>query len=349
VDKDPATEAALVVADFGASVEAGIRACVRVKDAVESFAGDRARLDMFIDGLVQGGVLSAAEAEMGLDSPKLSKLRKAGEHADLLRRPEVFSQLKPGYTILYHTVLLHEVLNGNEEERRNELVRKLQAAGAELSREYLIEQTKLAKLAIQAAQITQTKGAEQEGPAIATLDAAAFMLAPILGKTLGSLIEARHTFDLLMLKPAGVDLTYLGRDYGEVGALASCLPLHQILDEDAVVAIVVRLRDLRLATEVLLPLCGIARLSRVLLPRRPASPDVTDDEVVVAACRGEAQLGATGTDAWVKGEGSIDFASLAARLAPSATRRLELFSHDAPPEGWHSIAAGNSWVAMPSV
>lgn len=77
----------------GTRLEFLIGACVLVRDAIDAYRGHREREDAFLAILVEGRVLPRAEAQLGFASPKLSKLRAVGDHADILRHPDVFPLL----------------------------------------------------------------------------------------------------------------------------------------------------------------------------------------------------------------------------------------------------------------
>src|SRR5262249_30717449 len=138
---DPAAEASLVAADWHRSAESLILACTRIKDAFLTFGKEQALLKAFITGLVDGQVLSTAEAKLGRAAPKLTKLIKIGEHAELLRREQISRLLVPSYTTVYHvTVLFEKLSKGDEEQSIKELERILAKCPGELSRDYLIEE-----------------------------------------------------------------------------------------------------------------------------------------------------------------------------------------------------------------
>jgi hypothetical protein len=389
--KDPRVEAEQVVADLGLGVEAEIGAYVRVNDAIESFERDAPSLNDFLAGLVEGRVLSTREFRMGLSSPKLSKLRQVGEHADLLRHPDILSLLKPGYTILYQVVALHGELRGDETARTEALARILSAApGNELSREFLSDQTKLTKKVTQTVnggkasrapeptaanfdrqniiknlidagtsvddiakrfgwkkvEIQNLVDAIRQGPASGDDEVATDNELTAVGTTLAGLIRVGATFDLLLLTPDEGELTRLREDYGEADALERCLPLHAVVGPDAVAVVSGRVSDL-VVIQNLLQLCGFGRRPRIFLPRPPALPDVTDDDVIVAVARGEARLSSTKV-AWFKGDDPIEPGSIAELLAPEASRRLHVFAPEAL-NGWTTVAGDDTWLEMPSL
>src|SRR5262249_16686190 len=94
---------------------------------------------------------------------------------------------------------------------------------------------------------------------------------------------------------------------------------------------------------VLLPICGFPRPSRILLVRRPTSLDVTDAEVLIMAERGEMRLSPP-EDWLVEGKEMIDAPALAARLHPAPSRQAQVFA-PARTGGWRRLG----WVEEPSV
>jgi hypothetical protein len=392
---DPRAEAAQVVADLGLGVEAEIGAYVRVNDAIESFERDTPRLNDFLAGLVDGHVLSAREARMGLSSPKLSKLRRIGEHAALLRHPEILALLKPGYSLLYQVVELYGELTGDETVKIKALTDVLSAApGNELSREHLIEHTKLAKRAAKLAREAARranggKASPIPEPAATNFDRRNIITALLptgasideiaktvgwkkaqvqgfidaiqrtkgeeaaeddesvaVGTTLATLIKIGTTFDLLLLTPDERELARLREDYGEAEALARCLPLHRVVGPDAIAVVSGWVRDLPVILDVVLPLCGFGRRPRVLLPRPPASPDVTDADVIVVAARGEARLSPVEEITW--GDDPIEPTSVAELLVPDASGQLHVFARGAS-DGWTTLTGDETWVERPSL
>ena len=324
---DPAAEASLVAADWHRSTESLILACTRIKDAFVTFGTDQALLKAFIAGLVDGHVLSTAEARLGRAAPKLTKLIKIGEHADLLRRKQISPFLVPSYTTIYQLVVLAEKLP-KDEQGINELVRIMAKCPDELTREYLIEETRRLK---------RTRSMAKD------LTAARIKSEPVTEQKSSNLTQSGEQFDLLLLTPKQKDLAFLRADYADGSTLERCLPLLRLIDHSAAVVIVTRISDLPVIANILLPICGFPRPSRVLLVRRPTSLDVTDAEVLVMAERGEMRLSPP-EDWLVDGKETIDAPAIAARLYPAASRKAHVFA-PAQMDGWRRLG----WVEEPSV
>jgi hypothetical protein len=331
-DLNPAAEASLVAADWHRSAESLILACVRIKDDLLAFGQDQTLLEAFLTGLVDGHVLSRAEAKLGRRAPKLVKLVKIGEHAELLRQKEISPFLVPSYSTIYQLVVLFEQLPKGEQGTK-ELARILAAHSGEISREYLSEETRRLKQMRSAA-----KG----------VTAARITSEPVAEQKPDNLAEAGKKFDLLLLTPREKDLAFLRADYADGSTLQRCLPQLKRIEHSAAAVIAARIFDLPMIVNVLLPLCGFLRLSRVLLARQPTSPDVTDADVFVTAQRGEIRFSPPEDPRWLDDADPIDSAEIAARLFPATSRRLHVFA-SAKADGWHCLVGDDSWAEQPSL
>jgi len=305
----------LVVSGLRSSVRAVIDACVLVAETVRRFEGDRESLDEFLDVLADGNVIPRKQARLGSKSSKLSKLRKIGEYAELLRRNEIIKHLEPGYTVNYHVTLLYEALPGDEGARVKRLVQILEVEGG-LSREFLIQQTRLAEQA----------GRLQAGP-------------EAMFGSLGAASRSGHDFDLVLLTPNRRDLQRLGEDYA--GEVPWSLPGHARVDAKAAAMVVVSLAEFPVVETRLLPSCGFENISSVFLVREPVDADVTAMQVIVIAERG------VGGDyipdfQWLPDDEPLDAASLASRLMPDAKNKLHAFA-SAKSDGWCSIVGEANW------
>ena len=101
-------------------------------------------------------------------------------------------------------------------------------------------------------------------------------------------------FDLVLLTPSERDLKHLRADYAGAQTLKNCLPPHAHLEGNAAIVVAAKIPDLPVIADVLLLLAGFKRPTRVLLARRPASPDVSDAEVLIAAERGDIEVECAG-------------------------------------------------------
>lgn len=331
-DLNPAAEASLVAADWHRSAESLILACVRIKDDLTAFGQDQTLLEAFLAGLVDGSVLSRSEAKLGRRAPKLFKLVKIGEHADLLRRKEISDFLPPSYSTMYQLVVLFEQLQKGEQGIK-ELARILAAGQGEISREYLSEQTHRLKQKRSGAKGVSTAPVRSE---------------PIVEVKPGELTEGER-FDLLLLTPSKQDLRLLRADYTEASTLQRCLPpLSKLIDPGAAIIIAARVSDLPVIVNILLPLCGSSRPSHILLARQPASPDVTDAEVFVTTESTELGLSLPEDGGWLDHAGPIDAPAVAARLCPAASRKLHVFAA-AQADGWRCLVGDDSGIEKPSI
>ena len=89
----PLQEAQRVSSSWHESVSSLLDACERIHRVLDTFDEDEAKQAQFIKGLVKGRVLTEREGKLGVGSPKLSKLRTIGQHADLLRRRSITTHL----------------------------------------------------------------------------------------------------------------------------------------------------------------------------------------------------------------------------------------------------------------
>jgi hypothetical protein len=122
------------------------------------------------------------------------------------------------------------------------------------------------------------------------------------------------------------------------------------VDEGAVVVIVAREADRPVIADRLLPLCGprVSGVSRVLLVRRPASPDITDAEVIIIAHRRDVQPCMPENGVWFDDAGPFDPLAVAEGFCPGAARKAHVFA-PARTEGWACLVGDDSWFAMPSI
>jgi hypothetical protein len=269
---DPKTEGRLAANDWHGSVKSLISACVRIRRVILTGRVDQAYLQALLTALVDGRVLSKAEARLGLAAPKLSKLIKIGQGADLLRRSEIAPFLMPSYTTIYQLVVLSETLpDGHEEQKAEALVRILAACPGEISREYLIEETRRLKRARNVAKAVNGIRLPERPPT---------------EPKPRDLLEAGEQFDLLLLTPSKSDLGLLRTDYSD-GTLERCLPLYKLIRESAAAVIAAQIADLPLIGNVLLPLCGFS--SREGRPLRMFPKPKSSSRPNVAGC-GSARL-----------------------------------------------------------
>jgi hypothetical protein len=304
-----------VVSGLRSTVRAVIDACVLITETVRRFEGDRESLDEFLDVLADGNVIPRKQARLGSKSSKLSKLRKIGDYAELLCRDEIIEHLEPGYTINYHVTLLYDALAGDEDARVMRLVQILEAEGG-LSREFLIQQTRLAE---QAARL-------QADP-----EADLWSADTVSGRD--------REFDLILFTPTRRDLQRLGEDYA--GEVPWRLRVHERVAVKAAAVVIAKLADFPTIASRLLPSCGFEDISHVFLVREPVDADVTGAQVIVIAERG------VGGDhipdfQWLTDGESLDDGYLASRLVPNAKNKLHAFA-SAPSDGWCSILGEANW------
>jgi hypothetical protein len=323
---DAAAEAALVVGGFQSGTRAVLDACARTNEALQRFPDDNPELiDAFLAVLVEGNIVSRSEARLGKASPKLSKFKTIGQHAEILRDERVFCYLPPAYSVIYQATVLYSLLEGNEAHRLDQLVREL-AALSPLSRERLAartEEIKRAKKGVSALPSIADAGdhrADGDVNPIGSIgtDYKLVLLTPDRARDLGRLSDDAED----------PDFVHLGRE---------------LLAEDAVAVVVARLADIPLIESRLLPILGFSFISRVCLIRIPPHADVTAAEVIIFAHREETVFAATFK--WVAEGDAFDARSAVEALLPEGGRKLHLFAEESDGSSgeWLSVVGDANW------
>lgn len=315
-ETNPTALGAQVVSGLRSTVRAVIDACVLISETVRRFEGDRESLDEFLHVLADGNVIPRKQARLGSKSSKLSKLRKIGDYAEMLTRDGIIKHLEPGYTINYHVTLLYDALLGDEEARVKRLVQILQVEGG-LSREFLIQQTRLAE------------------------KAARLLADPEVDLWNGDAVPGKdQKFDLILLTPDRRDLQRLGEDYE--GELPWCLRVNERVAAKAAALVVASLADIPAIASRLLPLCGFESIKHIFLVREPIDADVTGAQVIAIAERGGRGSDHIPDFQWLPDGEPLDAGSLASRLVPAAANKLHVFAPTGA-EGWCSIIGEANW------
>jgi hypothetical protein len=327
---DPAYEGGMVAHEWRSAVvmqyrsaEMLIRACVRIKDALRSFGDDDDRLDVFLAALVEGGVLTQAEAESGSASPKLVKLRKIGERGDLLLDDRVLPFLTPGYSTAYQTtVLCNHLPKADREETIDKLLSTFKAMGPAVTRKGLIGATRDAKVKPLADKKVDEKRSNMPPR-----------------PTMGDVIAAGERFNLLAMTLHGEDLRLFTADFPNPDALAEEMPLADLLEQDAAVVVFARIIDLPVIAEKVPLITGVRRISRVILLRQPASSDVTEAQVVVIAERGDVTCALPQNCEFLA---ATDTSAILAELFPQWTKTLHVFAREQT-AGSICLVGDDSW------
>lgn len=209
-NRDIVDDAKRVVSGLRSGVRAVIDACVLTATTCQRFPDS---IDAFLDVLVAGNIISRAERRLGRASPKLSKLRTIGSHAELLNREEIFPHLVSGFTVLHQLTLLYKELPGDDEEARVEQLAEALKIQPELTMEFLKTQTNLAK---------EKKKSNTIAAPEAPSDSSAF--AECLACTAGGAVESGPAkYDQVLLTPDFRDVRRLGDEYPEGADLPRCL------------------------------------------------------------------------------------------------------------------------------
>lgn len=310
---DPTVLASRVAEGMRAGVRSVVEACVLLFWALQLFDADSNLLEQFRTALVGEKVLPWRSARLGYEKSHLSMLRKIGEFAFLLLDDTILKYLEPGRSILYYVVRLYEELSGDHQLRVARMVELFEAEG-HLSREFLIEQVKKAEKA------RQPDTPHEDDPWVSA--------------------NSVRNFDLVLM--TAVDRRDIRRMVEYADRSPRCLRIHERVSEDAIGVAIARLVDLPVIENKLLPGCGFASISRVLILQQPADPVVTNAQVVVIATRGARDSSDLADFQWLTGGASLDNVSLANRLVPDAENKLHLFA-TAESDGWNSIIGEANW------
>jgi hypothetical protein len=343
--EDGAREAKKVVVSWRASASSLLDACVRIHEVTTAYRDNEAELNKFIDGLVEGGVLTPNEGAKGIKSPQLSKLRTIGERAPMLRDAELGTRLTSDYSTMYQLCVLDKQMSARltDEKQRLEKLKSVVANAPEISRNFFASETKKEKAKSQRLSQKRSKASSLDSKIVADLDSDAALT------TLAGVIDSEEKFDLVLMTPNEKVLRQFAEDYAE-DIFETCFPIHSAFaDEGETAAIVVVPASwLSVVIDRLLPECGFNRQStHVLLLKKPSGPDITDDLVIVVAHRGcDADFGALSKPLWEdesESRGRVDPTAIADTLFPDLKRRLHVFAEEET-EGWCSLIGKAAWV-----
>jgi hypothetical protein len=293
-----------------------IEACVLLDKGMRLCEADAASKDQFLQSLAEVNVIPKRSSRTGegFEKSKLSMLRKIGEHADLLLDDRLFKFLEPGRSILYHVIRMWQELPGGHDERMARLIEIFESQGS-LTRSFLIDQIGLAKRA--SLPVTQ-QATEQWTP--------------------GAELE---DFDLVLASAVSPrDVRRLTDEYADRPPL--CICVHERVAKVAVGIFICRLIDLPIVANKLLPGCGFATISRIILPTSPDDSNVTNAQAVVIASRGRRDIEGITELPWLGPDESLEPVSLASRLVPNAKNKLQLFA-TMQTDGWSSITGDANW------
>ena len=328
-------EGTAVVAGLRSGVIATIDACVKTQEATIRFKSDKQAIDDFLTPLVEAKILSSSEARLGLASPKLSKLGKIGEYADLLRYEQIiryfFQTGCSGYGPIYQvTVLLDQMPTdlGND-ERVQRLVETLERGQVDTlhAMRRLTKQFKDAKrgvsvklpISVDASLPDQISVGETGDPPS---------------------VHVEDGSDLVLAMPDRSDLRKLREGYVDP---PRCLQVGEAIADDAVVIVVAALSDLPVIENYFLPYFGFEGIApRLFLSRLPAGPEVTEAQVIIVADRGSGDRARLSEIVWPAEGRAIDPLTLAAKWVPDATKKLALFASE-DTDGWQSIVGDANW------
>lgn len=334
---DTVAEAERVAEDWRGGSDSIIRAGVRIENYLRTAEGKDEKVSSFINELVKHGVLTPNDAKLGVEkSSKMSKLRTIGRHERTLRLPEVARFLEPSYTAIYATAQLIELLPADDHEQKvRTLVSALEACPGGSMRDFLEGRIKEIKSA-------RTLRKSSRLPAVPAAPS-----ATSANPTLLELIEARAQFDLAVLDISDKSAV-IRADYAPGSSLVDCLPLREVMADGAAVLVGGRTSDIPAIVTKLLPACGFARPTDIILLRRPKTPRIINDQVVVVASRGTLQSSFRGDDDWLNEGEEVDLRTIAEQLYPDAVSKLHVFA-EAQSGDWACLIGLDSWIKQPSV
>jgi hypothetical protein len=327
---EAAAEGAVVVAGLRSGVLSTIDACVRTLESTAKFKGDVEAITAFLGPLVEAKVLSASEARLGLASPKLSRLCKIGEYAERLRHEHIVRYFLEtgcsGHTLIYQVAVLLDQTPADrgEEERVQQLVNTLRREQVETRQDML----------------RLTRELKQAKRDLSAYDAGSILVQ----RTEENSAVVSRRYDLVLAVPQPSHLRKLEEYYTETADQLDQLPRRLVdedLSEDAILVVVAQVSDLPVIKEKLLPRCGFTDIPlRVLLTHCPGDPDVTHAQAMIVAERGSGNRARLSDFAWHPHGELSDQVMLAARLAPHAKSKLDLFASKTI-DGWFSLSSEN--------
>lgn len=328
---DPVAEGARVARLLNASPENIIRACASICVVCTTLGQDRQAWDYFLAELAKGNIISAAEVRLGTRSPKLSKLKTIGEHADLLLGPHVLPLLRGWWTFIYAAVQNYKASQGEETSRVDHLIRTLKECPETSAVEHL---EKSAKASSRAAKIAAADTAVVEAVANDTVGRPDHPDAI----DVGAFVDAAPS-QLILAEPKSRDWKLISEPRVE-GDAPLCLSLHERVAESAVAVVFGRIVDLAAIERDFLPSCGFGKISHVFAVGAVEGSDLLLCDVIVVAERGMDTL--LDADGIAQDAFRGNAREIAERLVPTATQKTHVFATE-PSTGWHCIVAELNW------
>lgn len=295
---------------------AEILACaVAVREGFEALKDDPEGRRQFVNKLEQGGVLTARDALDPEGSAKLSCLRKIAENVTIVGDPRVLAAVGPSPSKLALCARIAEKIPGDEEDKREGLLARLDSCPNEIvDRQYLLAQHKLLQEgdAVRPTDKNDSETESDKGPDDSRI-------------TWEGLRHRRAKFSRVLITPRERDLKVLTKSLAEPEKAAKALPLGELLSRDVAVIIAVPSRFFGLVVERWLRPWGLRGHVDMLLARKPAKPDIGDEQLLVVIDRGEVEKAPVGEALWGDKTEDMDIAKLARRLYPGG-EWLEIFA-----------------------
>jgi hypothetical protein len=331
-----AAEGAAVAAMLRAGVFNNIDAGVKTLEVKVKSGGDQQAFDDFAGPLVKNKFLSSFEARLGWASPKVDKLCKIGENADLLRHKRFIQYYMEtgcsGYTLPYQlTVLLGQMPADLGDDGRVERLVDILERENIATRQGLLHLTKQLKNAKRGPWVDLPTRTEAQPPG--QISAGETCDPPTVHVKGGS--------DLVLAMPNRSDMRKLREDYES--PLPRCLQVGEAIADDAVMIVIAKLSDLPVIENKLLPYYGFeGGALRLFLAQLPTGPDVTEAQILIVAERPSGNRTRLTEIAWPAEGETIDPLTLAAQLVPDARETLVVFASEEI-DGCQSVVDGANW------
>jgi hypothetical protein len=316
ISADPVREAAAIAADLDRGRESMVIACERLFQAWRMYEDDLGTRDRFIEELVRNSVVGRSDLRHGVDKSFIAKMKRVGECAPYLRRPDILPRLSEGISVLYAAAVLLKAMEGAPEDRANEMAALLATVSGGITRDFLERETK------------KRKPLPEPKPA-PVIESAARLAEPAA--------EAERPFDLVLITPGKEDWERLRQDYAGLDAISRLLGTINVNGIEAVM-IFAPLREMASTTR-LLSWCGINHISHVLLTSSPPVPEVTDATVIITAEKRSGEMIVVPDDWEPFYPHPVHARVIAMQLAPNARANLHVF---APAEAGSS----ENWIAI---
>jgi len=282
----------------------------------------------FFEELVRGNLLSPADAKRGRQSSKVSKFKRIGSVAEILRDDRVRRHLTASYTTLYSVAQLAELLP--VDSRISELANILEACPGPLTRKYVGDETRR----LQLQRNTVQARAQDSVPSPSTSAGR---------NTLARLIASQKRFNLVFIELDDKARQAIANHPSFI-ALRLFWRLDHIIEPAAGIVVSGLVSDLPMIDRGLLPALGFSNFRHALSCAPHAARDLGPAKVLVTAFRGTMKISLPADDSPPSGTDIIRMLDAATRLFPNARRPLHVFASRSG-LNWTSLLLEDSWAA----